>query len=1057
MNYRSIKLALVVAMLFGVPTAALADDAKRRVLRARDVSEESISEEYARMAEQKRLESIRRLKELIIRPGVEGETKAEMMLRLADLYFQQGRALYLREMADFDKAYDACFNTEGCAPDEIAPENANSQSWQKKSIKLYSNILQSYPRYGRADQATYFLGAAHQDLGHQEEALKSFKKLVKLYPQSTFVADAFVLIGEYYFEENNAYQALRAYQKATQYKDSERYPFAMYKLGWCYYNVGDYGKGIDTMKAVVSYSMSQEGSGSALQLQNEALKDLVRFFADAGEIDEAYEYFIKLGKKDLIQKMLLRLANLYFEQGKFDESIDTYRRLILENPQSPSAPEYQHEIIQAYRKIGQKEKTLEEIDRLRKDYGKQSAWARANGSDQDAVSEAERHIEENLRRVAVEYHNQARTLSKSRHPDAKSTFNLAYRAYKTYLEEFPQGEHLYNVRYAFGELLHKTKRFDEAYEQYMAVVKLDPKGKHSRFCAEGAIHSADEMVSREGGNQTIKAEPGKGKEPQPLTDWEQRLVDAAAQYAELYPEDKNVRTIIYRSAYLLYNKYRFEEAAAQFKRVIKMDPKSKQAEQAANLILDSFVVNEDWDNLKANAKFYFDQEGLGSSSFKKDVYNIYQRASFKLIEVNLTNDGDKSKAADAFVAFYEEFPEADTAPQALNNASVYYFEVNRVADTMKVRHILIDDPAFGPKTKYYYDQIALLGYNYETVADFSKAADYYEKLFTLYPDHRTKMQKADAEKVAALDEQAAGAIYSSALFRNALGDWKTSIKNYGMHLERFPESDQALNIRLIIAKTYEDQEDWTNAANSYYQFYSKYGKDADASRIWFARLHHGKTLEAQGQTAKAIKLYEAGASEYEKYMDGGGKPAEHTDLAAEMMFVLAQKSFDEMVKLELKGAGPGASKRAEDKALAASLKKKNEDRAKVEATYSKIISTGAGKWGIAGLVKLGQIYENMAKTFDTGHIPSYLTDSQREIYEMKIEDQVYQWEEKAVQAYKLAVDKSYELTEYNENTALAARRLGELRPDDFPGLWEKLLKPGYASSTRRDFPFETEL
>ena len=41
----------------------------------------------------------------------------------------------------------------------------------------------------------------------------------------------------------------------------------------------------------------------------------------------------------------------------------------------------------------------------------------------------------------------------------------------------------------------------------------------------------------------------------------------------------------------------FEEAAEQFKLVIRMDPGSREAEQAANLILDSFVVNDDLVNL----------------------------------------------------------------------------------------------------------------------------------------------------------------------------------------------------------------------------------------------------------------------------------------------------------------------------------------------------------------------------------------------------------------------------------------------------------------------------
>jgi hypothetical protein len=88
--------------------------------------------------------------------------------------------------------------------------------------------------------------------------------------------------------------------------------------------------------------------------------------------------------------------------------------------------------------------------------------------------------------------------------------------------------------------------------------------------------------------------------------------------------------------------------------------------------------------------------------------------------------------------------------------------------------------------------------------------------------------------------------------------------------------------------------------------------------------------------------------------------------------------------------------------------------------------------------------------------PYYLTDDQIEMYRMGIEDLVYGQEEKAIAAYKLALEKSFELTLYNDNTAFATRRLGELRPDDFPGLEEQLLQPGYISSEIRTFDVETE-
>jgi TolA-binding protein len=942
----------------------------------------------------------------------------------------------------------------------MEPDNSGSNDWQRKSIKLYESILRNYPRYARADQATFYLGSALQDVGDKGQAVEAFKKLVKLYPQSSFVPDSYVLIGEYFFDNDNAYGALKAYLKATQYKDSEKYPFAMYKLAWCYYNVGDYGKGIETMKAVVAHAMADQNQKTGIRLEEEALKDLVRFFADAGAMNEAYEYFTKLGKKDLIRSMLKRLAGMYFEQGKFEESVETYRRLILEDPQDEHCPEYQAEIISAYRKIGQKQRTLEEIDRMLRDYGKDSAWARANASNPSAVKAAENTLEENLRRVAADYHTQARKLEKTRHHSADETYQLARQAYATYINEFPGNEHAYDVRYAYGELLYKLKDFESAYTQYMAVVALDPKGKHSRFCAESSIFAAEEQVKLEGGalaSGKTTAKVGEMTEPQPLTDWEQRLVEACKQYAELYPNDKKVRNIIYKSAFLLYNKYRFEEAADQFRVVIQMDPKSSQAEQAANLILDSFVVRKDWANLKENSKFYYDQPSLGSAKFKKDTYDVYQRASFKLIEVTLEKDENYGQAGNSFVAFYEEFPEADTAAQALNNASVYYHRVNRVADAMTVRHILVEDPKFGDETKYYYDQIGSLGYDYETIADFDKAAFYYEKLWSLYPEERKELAKDDNADLTSIDAKAGDAIYSAAVFRNALGSWQPAIDNYSAFTDEFTADERVPEVLLTIAGVYEDQEQWDNAANTFRAFYTKPPEGVPLEFIYFARLHAGRAYENLGKTRDRDKVYNETIKMYEKYIAGGGEQGQHTEFVAEMMYKLAQPQLNDYLALEIKGKGSGASQKAEDKALGDSLSKKTKEFLAVQTTFTSVVKTGAGEWGLASLVALGKAFENMGDTLTNGDAPFYLSDQQREIYSMAVEDKVFVQEEKAVEAYRLALEKSYELTLYNENTAYATRQLGVLRPDDYPGLQEELLDSRYTSSKVRLYEPEQSL
>ncbi len=288
-----------------------------------------------------------------------------------------------------------------------------------------------------------------------------------------------------------------------------------------------------------------------------------------------------------------------------------------------------------------------------------------------------------------------------------------------------------------------------------------------------------------------------------------------------------------------------------------MDPGSSQAEQAANLMLDTFVVEKNYIELKKNAKFYYDMKGLGSTKFKREVFDIYQNASFKLIESDYEKDKDHNKAADAFMAYYSEFPDAKNNALALNNSSIYYYQANRVADAMKVRHILIDDPKFGASTKYYYDQIAALGFDYQQIADYDKAAFYYEKLFTLYPAELEKREKDEARKdtVPEVQTKANDAIYSAAVFRNATGDWQKAIDNYNTWMAAFPGDEQVLETQLTVGKIYEDHDEWQKAADVYSSFYMRPAADTPIDFLYFARGHHADALEKLGKSKDATKVF----------------------------------------------------------------------------------------------------------------------------------------------------------------------------------------------------------
>ena len=565
-------------------------------------------------------------------------------------------------------------------------------------------------------------------------------------------------------------------------------------------------------------------------------------------MDDAYAYFNRLGKKDLIQQMLKRLASMYFEQGKFDLSITTYRRLIRENPNSPKAPDYQNEIILAYQKTGRKQETLDEIRVLLDQYGKQSAWARSNASNPDAIRAASTFVEQNLRTVAQNYQIEADKLGRGR--GATEAYALAETAYSVYLQEFPEGKYTYDMRYAYGELLYKLKKFDTAYDEYVKVVKTDPKGKHSLFCAESAIFAADEMRKVEIKEGRGPKEPEKGNlDAIPLTEWEERYIAATRLYGEHYGEankDDN-NGFVYEAAYIYYNHNMLEEAQERFLTVIQENVCAPRSTKAANLILDAFTLKGDTAGLKNAAMEYQKKaldaqetctgnrrgKGLASKEFNNEVGLIYESSSFTLIEETLKANNDQKMAAKSFWSFYEEFPSSQSADIALNNVAVYAFREDQLAFSMQARTEINEK---FPKSKFHTENLYLLGYGYETIADYGTASQLYEEFFAKTKDH----------------ENSKRAIGLAATYKAAAGDYENAIKNYKAFITAYPDDKSATGLKISVARTYFENERWAEAGKAFYALFSKPPADLNKDALFYCRLMHGRALEKQGKMPNNI-------------------------------------------------------------------------------------------------------------------------------------------------------------------------------------------------------------
>ena len=366
----------------------------------------------------------------------------------------------------------------------------------------------------------------------------------------------------------------------------------------------------------------------SLQLGSEALGDLARFFSYVDEVDSAFAYFRKEGGEEKALQYTSRLGALYHEQGKWPLEISTYQLLIKKFPMNEKSPYLQANIVEAYSKMGKKQKVRQEVERLVDLYRPGTPWYRHHkdrGEDGTAALEYAYDLTETkLRDLVTEYHRDAQ-----KRRDVP-TYQLAKDIYAKYLDAFPETTASYQMRYFYAEVLWALRKWRPAAEQYklVALYKTDggkARGKYARDAAYNQIlayetilktgkdegdltwHQEDSREEEEGPYGRADPDPNQAartrqvedvRRSRAIPDVERSLSEACDLYFGIAdPSDKDLPAIKFKAAYIYYKYNHFVEAAKRYFEIIERWPGDRLSKKSANLILDSLNVQKKWDEL----------------------------------------------------------------------------------------------------------------------------------------------------------------------------------------------------------------------------------------------------------------------------------------------------------------------------------------------------------------------------------------------------------------------------------------------------------------------------
>ncbi|MEW6433789.1 MAG: tetratricopeptide repeat protein [Myxococcota bacterium] len=1025
----------------------------------------------------KRREQIADLQK-IIELSQDKKEKPALHFRLGELYWEESKYFFFEANRKDDDKIRALNADDKAGVERAEAEKQEllnqSREYAQKAIVEYSTIVQNYKDYERTDEVLYFLGLNLMEMNDEKRGLVAYKRLIDKYPKSKYLPDAYLAVGEYYFNNSKSKRdmlekALENYKNAAKFTDNAVYGYALYKQGWCYFNMNDFEKAMDQFKAVVLYAefagaeevegpTGKSGKSNRAGLAKEARTDYVRAYSrGGGGPTEAKDRFSKLAKNpEELRTMMKQLAGLFYEDGKDKEAALAYDMLIKERPISPDAPGFQSRIVDCVMRAGNKQMTVQQVRRLVKimdDVLKGNP--KLEDKDKKSLDEARELSERTISNLAVNWHNEAK---KTRDDQ---TFEFANAVYADYLTLFPQNPKAYALRFFWAELLNDNlNKYDKAAEEYTKVFSQDIEalkkggdakpGKYMTNAAYNSILAWDEVVKQATASGAIKqqaiADPNQKLDIPPQ---KKGLLDACERYLQYIEKGEKRVEIQYKAAKIYYDYNHLDEAVVRFADIAlkspdyKFEDGSRAGEIAANLVLDSYNLLGDWAKVNEWARKFYAEEKLAQGEFRAALAKLIEQSSFKLIN-QLEAKKEYAKAGEQYMQFVNEWPKSEFADKALFNAAIDFYNAKMLDRAIEVRKQLIQK---APKSQYVPQTMFALAEGYEAIADFAPAADYYEAYAAAYEKSKTgggkkaapqkgKKGKADdgpaAEQVWE-EQKAQDALFNAGVFREGLGQYKVALKDREKYLELWPRSKDAEAVEKSIIDLYEKMGAWKKVLDGLEAYEKKYSKDAN------------KILTTEGRIAtiyeEKLKNAKAARGVYEriwKYYDSLPRRLKDTleiqalDAVARASFLQNEDDWKKYVGVKLKW-----SKLQNIGELKSSIKVKGEALQDVQKAYTRTVALKSADPAICALHKIGMAYDQFAEQLVNFPVPKGLPEEVLIELRPQFEQQAEQPKAKATEAFAAVVQKSQELDVFNPCTRAALDMLRtKYAPTQFPKMPE---------------------
>ncbi len=965
------------------------------------------------MAEEKLEAAIATLNQLIETTDEDDPSKPEYLSRLAELYWDKAETYFNKAYGDemFRKLRAAQEADDQAAVAAVEAEQKALMEqrtfWQEQAVKVYRSIVDGYPEYPAIDAVLYYLGFTLVQMDRPADAFPFFARIIRESPTSQFVPDALLNIAEFYFNAGRMDEALRVYTEVENFPASGAFGLAIYKKGWCQYNMGHHEEAMSQFLKVIEYARSDAAKaiGYGPLLLREAQRDLVMVYSQIGSPENAIKVFRKIAP-DSYMELAIRLAEGYASQGEYDKSNRLFRLIIAEFKDRDDAyriVEFQRAILENAYRVGVTAKVVEEARRLI------GLLERFSQSAPPAFLTAERaRIEELIRVIAKTYHQEV-TVTKD-----ERTMQYTATLYRDYLRLFPDSAERLPMTLNHALLLAQLGEHGQAAEEFTRVVEMDPHGQYAENAAHGAVSNYYKMLDLT--RKRVKSEDALDTEPKELSEFERKLVEACQRYlAMAKPGSPDVVEARLAAAMVLYDNNHFQEAAAHFRQIIENAPDHPNAPDAARLLLSSLHLMRDIQGLNTAAEQISRNPKLMQGEVPAIVERIREQADFNRCYEYEQQERHRI-AAECFLEYVRRFPTTPLKDRALINAANNFFKARLVERSLEANTQLFNEM---PKSPLAPRALYNVGEIYRRLAVYSEAARFYETFVKLLPKHE-------------LTEEA---LRYATVFRSGLGEYGEAVADMNLYLKLFPDSQHAPSVFLEIGVALEKQGKYGAALKQFQAFLKKYGWSRGPDLYLKALLKVAQMHRAMKNAAAAQKGYDQVVSEYNALPDSEKQKVTSVGLSAvaEARFMQGEAVLDQVRAIPIKGSQDEVAK---------AIKRKAELLMQAMEIFASVEAFGQPHWTIAAFSRKGFGFQELALAIEAVPPPRGFNEEQKEIFRGRLLEEAQPAWERAKTEFRRCVETAKQLKWYNEFSEQAEEALMRIEPE-FKSLPDIRPLPGY--------------